>query len=115
MPDYTAQLNQARKIRKKIRVRKKSIKPNIKIDSVEWILIFSLAIISDLAGPIGFLCGPFILLWYVLRFHNFPFKKIIGFGSAEVLSLGLLPGWIGFVLISYLKQKGYLPKWLKRK
>lgn len=78
------------------------------ISSVEWLLVGAVAIIADLLGPFGLVLVPVLLLWYVIKFREFPTGKFIGAGIFETISLGFLPGWTGFIAMTYLEQKGIL-------
>ncbi len=87
---------------------KQKAQPVREITSAEWLLISGVAIVADLLGPFGLVLIPILLLWHVMRFHKFPTGKFIGAGIFEVLSLGVLPGWTGFIVMTYFEQKGTL-------
>jgi len=118
MADYAEQLNRARRDDESIgnpetpETDEESFLPVSEITAAEWLIIGAVAILADLLGPIGVIFLPIILLWHTIRFHKLPFKKIIGASAFEVISVGLLPGWTGFVIWTFLEQKGYLPGWL---
>ncbi|MBU1137328.1 hypothetical protein KKD72_03120 [Patescibacteria group bacterium] len=115
MADYTEQLNQARKENaENEEIGQESAGSISEITDAEWLLIGFVGVIADLLGPAGFIFSPIILLWYTIRFHRFPIKKLIGFGSVEIISLGFLPGWTGFVVITFLEQRGHLPQWMNK-
>lgn len=118
MPDYTDQFNQERKENKRPKIKKKtknkSPEQTNKIESGEWGLIFAIAIIGDIIFPIGILCGGIILLWYIVKSRKLPIGRLIGFVLAETATLGIFPGLFGFVLMDYLKYKGYTGKWLTK-
>jgi hypothetical protein len=120
MPDYTQQLNQAR-AREKTDEKPplseedssdpaKPTAPTQEVAGAEFLIVGSIALLADLIGPFGF---PFVIvlcLWYFFKFHKFPTKQILSASGAEIVSLGILPGWTGFVVWIYLEQKGYLGK-----
>ena len=131
MPDYSSQLNQARKIRKvKRKVRKPG--PSAEITGIEFIIVLSLAILKDLldwvllsAAGIGLILSRIttlgiagiLWLWFVIRLRKFPTKRFLGSFFIEMIPLigTFSPTWTILVISIYAKQKGYLPKWLKRK
>lgn len=115
MADYTEQLNTERiqNIKKTVKKKKEPNKAS-EITAAEFMLIGFIALIADLLGPFGFPCVLILLLWCIMKFHKFPTKRFIGAGFAEVISFGFLPGWSGFVLVTFLKQNSYLPKWTNR-
>jgi len=129
MPDYSEQLNQDRgqdkareleakkktKKKTKRKIKKPASQPTVDIADVEWIFLFAIAMFADLLGPAGFVFIPVLLFWYVMRFHRFPTKKFIGAGMFEALSLGFLPGWTGFVVVTFFEEKGYLPNWIPKR
>lgn len=116
MPDYSAPFNQDRANgRRRTRIKKNPANPASKITDAEFMIIGSVAALADLLGPFGFPCVIVLCIWSAIKFQKFPTKKIIAAGSSEVLSLGLLPGWTGYVLYLFLEQKGYLPKWLAKR
>jgi len=133
MPDYSAQLNQARRIRrvkKKSRSRKTS--PNAEITGVEFAIFLSLAIFKDLldwvllfTAGIGLILSRvtsfgiagILWLWLIIRLRKFPTKRFLGSFFVEMIPLigTFSPTWTILVISIYAKQKGYLPKWLKKK
>jgi len=116
MPDYSDQWTKegAKRPNKEARAEKEPTHPTSEITTAEWMIVGFIAIVADLLGPAGFLLIPILLLWYGMKFHKFPTKKIIGASLFEIVSLGFLPGWSGFVLVIYAEQKGYMPKWLSK-
>jgi len=117
MPDYTNQWAQenTRKIpRKKTKAKSKPSDKASEIADAEFMIIGFIALVADLLGPFGIPCILILWLWSAMRFQQFPTKKIIGASLFEILSLGFLPGWSGFVLVIFLEQKGYIPKWISK-
>jgi len=131
MPDYTAQLNQARKTR---RIKKKLNKPspNAEITGIEFAIILSLAVLKDLLDwallfttGIGLILSRIttlgiagiLWLWFMIRLRKFPTKRFLGSFFIEMIPLigTFSPTWTILVVSIYAKQKGYLPKWLKGK
>lgn len=112
MANYLAQLNKVRAgQREKAGIRQRATTDSAKeITIVEWMMVGFIALIADLAdslllGPIGFIFASILLFWHVMRFNRFPTKRFIGSGLIEAASFGLLPGWLGFTVMTYLKQK----------
>jgi len=117
MADYTEQLNQARKNdqdAKNQETDEELSRPASEVTNVEWLTIGVVAVLADLLGPVGFILLPILLLWHIMRFHRFPSKKLIGSGVSEVISFGLLPGWTGFVIWTFLEQRNFLPEWTNK-
>ena len=117
MDKYVEQFNQERSKSAKtdtIVKKKKSSNNFNEITLAEFMFVGFIALVADLLGPIGFPCVLVLVFWHVMKFHKFPTRKISGAIIAEVVSLGFLPGWSGFVLIIFLEQRGYLPKWANK-
>jgi len=117
MPDFTEPWQQERKI-DKLPVKQnpgqtEKSKPNV--SDAEFLAVFVIAAIADLAGPFGFPCGAFLCFWYWYRFHKFPTWKIIVAIVGEGVTGGILPGWTGFVVATYLEYKGYLKSKILKK
>lgn len=104
MNDYAEQWNQIqRESVKKTAVKKTSSK--VEISMLEWFSMFFIAGIADLLGPFGFPFAIVLCSWYFFKFHKFPTKKLIGSGTVELISAGFLPGWLGFVVSTYIETK----------
>jgi len=117
MADYTEQLNQERENGQGAESPERDERPSrpvSEITAAEWLMVGAVAVLADILGPVGFILLPILLLWHTIRFQRFPFKKLLGSGAFEVISVGLLPGWTGFIIWTFLEQKGYLPGWLGR-
>lgn len=117
MPDYSDQWTQenAGKIPGKgTKAKSKPSDTASEITDVEFMIIGFIALVADLLGPFGIPCVLILCLWSAMRFKKFPTKKIIGASLFEIVSLGFLPGWSGFVLVTFLEQRGYMPKWITK-
>lgn len=127
-----AELNQARQADKdestKDEVQETSGSDS-NITSAEFLLIGGLALIKDAVDVIITLSIIGVILqvlvnipitlmlwlWCVSRLKRFPTVKFLGTAGLECIPfLGALPLWTGFVIALWLKQTGYLPKWLSR-
>jgi len=84
---------------------KKSTLPDKKVSIIEFIAMGFIALIADLIGPFGLPFALVILLWYLIKFKKFPTKKFLGAGASEVISLGILPGWLGFMVASFIEHR----------
>jgi len=130
MPDYSAQLNQARKNPKKtVKKKRKSAQPASEITDVEFFLVLCLAILKDvldwvllLAGGIGLILSRItnlvitgiLWLWCLMRLHKFPTKRFVGGFVIEMIPLvgTFSPTWTVFIVTIWAEQKGYMPKWM---
>jgi len=131
MPDYTAQLNQARRTRK-VKTKSKESNPSTEITGIEFAIILSLAILKDLldwillfTAGIGLIVSRIttigiagiLWLWLMIRLRKFPTKRFLGSFFIEMIPLigTFSPTWTILIISIYGKQKGYLPKWIKKK
>jgi len=119
MPDYSEQLNQARKkySAKTGKRKTKLAKPETDISGIEFLLIGSIAVASDACDYVGLdlllfraidLTTSGILgLWCLMRLHEFPSARFGGTLLIELIpGLGdISPTWTIFIISVYLKQK----------
>jgi len=124
MSDYSEQWAQAQAEKQKIKrtPKKKRATPVSKISDVEFLLLFCLAGLKDALdgltlGTVGWLTNILVIMvlgfWSLFRLHKFPAKKfMIGAIGDSIPLISLLPFWTGFILLIFLEQKGYTPKWM---
>lgn len=106
MNDHTVQWNQIQRIPEAKKAKKAKPSPEeVEVSGLEWFGLAFIAIIADLLGPFGFPLAIIICAWYTFKFHKVPTKKLIGSGVVEIVSLGIFPGWIGFVVATYVELK----------
>jgi hypothetical protein len=128
MPDYSDQWAQTRLKAQGIKKGIKKLSPKrgvtavSEVSDVEFLLLFCLAGLKDILdgltlGTIGWLVNILVIIvlgfWSLVRLHKFPTKKFIAGAIGDSIPLiSILPFWTGFVLLIFLEQKGFMPKWI---
>ena len=127
MPNYSALLNQARKIKKTaVKKKPKATQPTSEITMAEFVIIGAVAIVNDLCDWVGLdlllfrlvdlVTAGILGLWCVMRLHKFPSARFgLTFLVELIPGLGdISPTWTIFIISVYAEQKGYSPKILTK-
>lgn len=122
MPDYSALLNKARKIKKRaVKKRPKAAQTASEITDAEFCLIGSIAVINDLCDWLGLdlilfrlvdlITAAILGLWCLVRLGRFPSARFAGTFLIELIPVlgDISPTWTIFIISIYAEQKGYLP------
>jgi len=125
MPDYSAQLNQAR-AKEQNKINQGPATPASSISGAEFMFIGAIALINDLCDWFGLdlilfravdlVTAGALGLWCITRLRQFPTARFGGSFLIELIpGLGdLSPTWTFFILSVYIEQKGRLPKFLAK-
>ena len=133
MADYSAQFNQdkAKNHQRKTKVKKNPARPADEITSVEFFLVFCLAILKDsldwislLVLGIGLIFSRItnivitgiLWLWCLMRLHRFPAYRFAGSFFIEMVPVigTFSPTWTMFIVSVWAEQRGYMPKWAEK-